>query len=99
MEQLVFGPADATRELWDLSDRELANGCRLIAEGRLAHATRFLRAESMRLFLVWMETLQAPNCEGEQRERRAALLSGLRKRTIQLLVKLSLLAHPLTHER
>ena len=98
MEQIVFGPADATRDLWHLSDRQLAGVCRMIVEGRLANTTGVLRAEAMRLFLVWLDALNRLPQNEEDRARSAALLSGLRKRTIQVLIKLSRMARPLTPE-
>lgn len=67
----------------------------MIAEGRSAEATATIRAEALRLFLVWNETLTAPERTagtreqiGAERETRAALVLGLRKRTIQMLVRL-----------
>ena len=88
MENIVFGPRAAARNLWDLSEPELAAVCRFIAEGRVRHAPSMLRTEAVQLFNVWMDTLNMPVRTGDDRESRAALLSGLRKRTIQVLVRL-----------
>jgi len=89
MEETALGIAAALRNLWDLSEPELASVCRLIGQGRVATASRMIRTEAIQLFTVWMEALNNPARTDEDRVRRAALLSGLRKRTIQILVKLS----------
>lgn len=67
---------------------ELAASCRMIADNGEALRVRGIRAEAMRLSTVWLETLHSPGRSAEDRARRAALLAGLRKRTIQILVKL-----------
>lgn len=90
MEQTVLELPRATRELWDLSEPELAMICRLIADGRVHCPNKILRAEATRLYLVWVETLNTSDRERDERERRVALLCGLRKRTIQILVRLSM---------
>ena len=75
---------------WAFSDVELAQSCKLVAEGRSGPANAPVRAEAMRLFLLWVEALQSPDRVGDDRVRRHFLISGLRKRTIQVLVRLSL---------
>ena len=75
---------------WVLSNLELANSCKLVGEGRSGPANAPLRAEALRLFLMWREALQSSNRRGEEREERNLMVSGLRKRTIQILVRLSL---------
>lgn len=86
MEIIEFAGEATPRSLWDLSEPDLAEICRHIAEDTDAEDT--LRSEARRLFLVWTETLNACPSDSDDRERRAALLSGLRKRTIQILVGL-----------
>jgi hypothetical protein len=79
-------------DFWSLSDRQLERACRIVAEGRVPSSLPFLRAEAMRLFLLWREgnvDVAQERCEGEQ---RACLLTALRKRTIQILVRISLTA-------
>lgn len=88
MERTALTPPETTRDLWDLSETELAVICRMIAEGSIDCANSMLRSEATRLFMVWVETLNGPQQTGDDREYRAALLSGLRKRTIQILVSL-----------
>lgn len=86
MDSIEFTGTATPRSLWDLSEAELAESCRHIAEGRGGGSV--LRAEALRLFLVWTEALNDCGLSIDDRERRAALLSGLRKRTIQILVRL-----------
>jgi hypothetical protein len=42
-------------DFWSLSDRQLERACRIVAEGRVPSSLPFLRAEAMRLFLLWRE--------------------------------------------
>lgn len=88
MEQKTVDLPEAACGLWDLSETELAILCRMLANGNIDCASNTLRAEALRLFLVWVETLNGPQDTGDDREYRAALLCGLRKRTIQILVNL-----------
>ena len=76
-------------DFWSYSDRELIRACGHIAEGRVTAADRRLRDEALRLFLVWHDAMGAGALEFEEPHDRAALLAGLRKRTIQVLVGLS----------
>lgn len=89
MQAIVFTGSASPRSFWDLSDVELATSCLMIAEERDSTCESALRAEASRLFHVWRETLEESGADAEELERRAALLSGLRKRTIQILVKLA----------
>lgn len=75
---------------WALSDLELALACREIAHSNFPGPHADIRAEAERLFVLWREVLQTPDRIGEERERRHWLSSGLRKRTIQVLVGLSM---------
>ncbi len=87
MLETATGRPAATRKLWDLSELDLAESCRQISEGRVSGCGSMLRAEAMRLFLLWMEAM-SDSADADEREQRAALISGLRKRTIQILVRL-----------
>lgn len=89
MQAIVFTGSASPRSLWELSDTELATSCLMIAEERDSPCESALRAEAARLFHVWRETMEDTGGDSDERERRAALLSGLRKRTIQILVKLT----------
>lgn len=75
---------------WELSDIKLARSCLLIADSRSGPADATLCAEAMRLFLLWREAIQHDHKTAEEKEQRVQLLAGLRKRTIQVLVRLSL---------
>ncbi len=76
-------------DFWALSEMELAESCRLIAEGRCSRARISQRAEAMRVWMVWRDHL-TPRRTREEAEERAAILAALRRRTIQMLVKLSI---------
>src|SRR5579864_659886 len=86
----VFEQPSHVPDYWNFSDIELARCCLLIAESRSGPRNAFLRAESLRVFLLWREAIHARRLRGEAREDRVALLWSLRKRTIQILVRLSL---------
>jgi len=89
MTQSTFEMAQGVPDFWALSDLQLARGCLRIAEGRSALAGAKVRAEAMTLFMVWQDALvQCPR--GEAAEERAAILAAVRKRTIQVLVKMSM---------
>jgi hypothetical protein len=87
-EPAVFDPMAEMPNFWDLTDRELAKSCRLMAEGQAMGTSGLTSAEAMRLSLVWNDAFNSPTRSGEEREKRAALIQGLRKRTIQILVRL-----------
>jgi hypothetical protein len=79
-------------DFWSLSDRQLERACRMVAEGRVPVSLPLLRAEAMRLFLLWRECSVEVTQERGDNERRVCLLAALRKRTIQVLVRISLTA-------
>ncbi len=79
-------------DFWSLSDRQLERACRMVAEGRVRLSLPLLRAESMRLFLLWRECNVEARQERRESEQRVCLLAALRKRTIQVLVRISLTA-------
>jgi hypothetical protein len=85
----IYDPPDMPN-FWDFSDEELALACQVVAQSRLAGAHAEFCAEALRLLSLWREALETPDRTGEERERRHCLSSGLRKRTIQILVRLSL---------
>jgi hypothetical protein len=82
-------------DFWVLSDQQLARTCMCIAEGRLPDSRPLLRAEAMRLFLLWHESMNAVLRTPEISEQQACLLAALRKRTIQILVSQSLISQNL----
>lgn len=77
---------------WALSDRQLAASCVEVAQGHIAGTPSFLRAEALRLFLQWREAINAPSRTLADAEQARGRLAALRKRTIQILVRLSLRA-------
>ena len=60
-----------------------------MAQGHVLVSPPFLRAEALRLYLLWQESLHAACHTCDQREERANVLAALRKRTIQVLVRMS----------
>ena len=67
---------------WSLTSTQLAAECRAIAEGKMPNLDPAINDEAVRLYASWREALGLP---GED-SRRAAQLSALRKRTIEILV-------------
>jgi hypothetical protein len=78
-------------DFWSLSDTQLERACRMVADGRVPFSPPFLRAEAMRLFLLWRECIAEV---AQERDQRACLLAALRKRTIQILVRIALSSDP-----
>ena len=78
---------DSRASVWSLSPAQLARQCRLIAEDDSPPIDPVLQAEARRLYAAWQEALQVPGKSFEARERAAALQAGLRKRTIEILIK------------
>jgi hypothetical protein len=85
-----FQQPAAIPDFWQFSDVELAQCCVLVAESRSGQRNAPVRAEAMRLFLMWRGAIQAKRVRGSDYERGTVLLESLRKRTIQILVRLSL---------
>jgi len=81
-------------DFWALSDRQLERACRMMAEGRVPVSLPLLRAEAMRLFLLWRESTTEVEETPDEGEQRACVLAALRKRTIQVLVRIALTSSP-----
>jgi hypothetical protein len=90
MVEYAFETPNPAPDFWAFSDRELARCCVMVAESRSGPSNAVLRAEAMRLFLLWREAINARHRSNEQVEQGIAMLRSLRKRTIQVLVRLSL---------
>jgi hypothetical protein len=90
MTEYVFEQPVSAPDFWQFSDIELARSCVLVAESRSGPGNAVLRAEAMRLFLMWRDAINAPRRRVDDRELGTTMLSSLRKRTIQILVRLSL---------
>lgn len=78
---------DSTVSVWSLSSAQLAHKCRLIAEVDSGAADPALRAEASRLYAAWQDALELSGSDSDTRERKAAQQAGLRKRTIEILIK------------
>lgn len=85
-----FEQPAAIPDFWQFSDVDLARCCVLIAESRSGQRNAPVRAEAMRLFLSWREAIQARRQRGADPDLGTVLIWSLRKRTIQILVRLSL---------
>jgi len=77
-------------DFWSLNSEALAEQCSLIAHSDPAAIDDRTRAEAGQLFEEWEEAIHMPEVEFEDKERRAAQLAALRKRTIEILVRVSL---------
>ncbi len=86
--QYSFEWVHGAPNFWMLSDQQLATSCVRIAQGWVPGLRPFLRAEALRLFLLWQEALHASRTR-EQVVQRAGERAALRKRTIQVLVRIS----------
>lgn len=75
--------------IWSLSATQLAGQCRLIAESASAAIDPPLQAEARRLYDAWKDALAMPETDFDARERKASQQAGLRKRTIEILVKIA----------
>ena len=93
--ETTFDPPSSP-SFWALSDAELALACHVMAQKGFADPGADIRLEAGRLLLLWREALETPGHIGEDRARRLWLSSGLRKRTIQVLVRLNTQSRPPT---
>jgi hypothetical protein len=87
--QYTFEGVEQMPDFWALSDRQLASSCVRIAQGWVPGLGPYLRAEALRLFLLWKESLGAVCRTRDESEHEAGVLAALRKRTIQILVRIS----------
>jgi len=81
---------DTRDDIWSLSSSQLASRCRSLAEEDLSAGDRDVHSEAQRLYAEWEEARHLPNENFEEQARRSALLLALRKRTIEILVKIGL---------
>jgi hypothetical protein len=79
----------STIDFWALKPVQLAHECRLIADGAIAEADEKLRAEARELASDWRTAIDMPRDEFDDQARRAARIAALRKRTIEILVKVT----------
>jgi hypothetical protein len=75
------------RNFWAFSFKKLAQYCQEVADDNSPQLDPALRVEAKRLIGAWSESLALPEDGFEQSSRRISILSALRKRTIEILVK------------
>jgi hypothetical protein len=80
---------ETTLDFWSLKAVQLARECRSIANGEPGDVDPKLRSEAAQLAMEFQEALQLSQDEFEDQARRAALLAALRKRAIEILVKVN----------
>ena len=80
---------DRNTDFWSLSPAQLTRQCELIAEGGHADIDKELQGEASRLCTLWQDAQDKPDDDMDGRAGKAARRAALRKRTIEILVKLS----------
>jgi hypothetical protein len=78
---------DTTLDVWSMTAAELARECYLIASGSPAAVEDRLRAEAKQLAAELEEALRMPQEEPEDAARRAGRLAALKKRAIEIFIK------------
>jgi hypothetical protein len=76
-------------DFWSLKAVQLAKECRQIAQSDSPKIDESLRAEANLLAAEFRDALLMPQDEFQDEARRAAQLAALRKRAIEILVKVS----------
>jgi hypothetical protein len=74
-------------DLWSLTHEQLAKQCQLIAKDSSPTIAPSLRAETERLSASWRDALQGPTNNFQKQTQQAVQLAGLRKRTIEILIR------------
>jgi hypothetical protein len=74
---------------WALSSSQLAAQIGLIANGNLSAIDDTTRVEAGLLVAEWQDALKTPRTTLVEEENRVAQLAGLKKRTIEILIKAS----------
>jgi hypothetical protein len=72
-----------------MKSAQLARECRRIANDGGGATDARLRAEAVQLAAEFQEALLLPQDDFQDQARRAAMLASLRKRAIEILVKVS----------
>lgn len=75
--------------IWSMNSRQLAEQCRMLAEAKAGVLEEPLQAETKRLYDAWKDALDQREDAYEDHARKASLQAGLRKRTIEILIKVS----------
>jgi len=81
--------ADPNPDFWALKPSQLAAECSSLAGADPATVEDDLRAEAAQLATEWKDAIQMPVDEFEAQARRAAQIAALRKRTIEILVRVT----------
>lgn len=81
-------PYHDSASLWSLSSTELAKQCQALAESASTDLEPALKDEVSRLSAGWREVQRISDSDYDERARKASLQAGLRKRTIEILVKI-----------
>jgi hypothetical protein len=76
-------------KLWSLKSAQLEQECRLIADGKVAAASESLQTEARQLAEEWREAIKLPQNKFDDQARRAARILALRRRTIEILIKMA----------
>jgi hypothetical protein len=85
-------PEPAHVNYWSLSFERLAEHCGGVATSTSSGVSPELRAEAAILFQEWQEGLAMPAKAFDETSRRTTALAGLRKRTVEILIKLDSLS-------
>jgi hypothetical protein len=80
-------PDSKTVNYWALSFVRLAKLLDEIVHSTSPRIAPAVKAEASRMYVAWIDGLALPEEGFEEAPRRAALLAGLRKRTIEILVR------------
>jgi hypothetical protein len=80
---------DSGTGFWSLSSSQLAAQIGLIADGDPSAIDDATRAEAGLLVAEWQDALKMPKATLVEEENRIAQLGGLKKRTIEVLIKAS----------
>ena len=76
-------------DIWSLSLAQLAEQCRLIAEGDSANIDKKLQDEAARLYVSWINAFDQHGDNSFEQERKALHRAGLKRRTMEILVKIN----------
>ena len=84
-----MGHEDYGTNFWALSSSQLAAQIALIANGDPTAIDDDTRAEAGLLVAEWQDALNMPRATFDDEESRIAQIAGLKKRTIEVLIKAS----------
>jgi hypothetical protein len=78
---------DSTFDFWLMKPSELGKECSSIAQAVNSTIDPKLRAEAGQLAAEWREAIAMPTGIAFDESRRAALIAALRRRTIEILIR------------